>query len=58
VSDDGGSTALPDDFNVKTFRSQQLSDSLRAGLHVRLVEGVQRDARDPGERLEILAQSW
>jgi len=56
VSDDGGSATLPDDLDLKTFGSQQLGDGLRAGLHVCLVEGRERDTGDPGERFEVLAQ--
>ena len=55
VSDDGGSATLPDDLHVETFGSQQLGNSLRAGLHVCLVEGAQGDTGDPGERLEVTA---
>ena len=49
----------PPSLTISTSRPsarKQLGDSLRAGLHVCLVEGRERDAGDPGERFEVLAQ--
>ena len=57
VSDDGGPAAFSDDLHVEAFGAKQAGDCLRARLHVCLVEGCQRDAGDPRERFEVLAQS-
>ncbi len=53
VPDDGGPAALPDDLDVEALRPQQLGDRLGAGRDVGLVEGVEGDARDTGQRLEV-----
>ena len=53
VPDHGRATALAHDLDVEPLGAQQRGGRLGAGLDVRLVEGVEADARDAGERLEV-----
>ena len=58
VPDHGGPSALAHDLDLEPLGAQQLGGGRRAGLDVGLVERVQRDARDPGQRLEVGAHGW
>ena len=57
VPDDRGAAALAHDLDVEPLGAQQGGGRLGAGLDVRLVEGVEADAGDPGERLEVGAEA-
>ena len=56
VPDDGRGAALADDLDLEALGAQQLGGRLGRRLDVGLVEGGQRDARDPGQGLEVGAQ--
>src|SRR5699024_11288132 len=47
------SSPFAHDLDVEALRAQQLCGALGGGLHIGLVEGVEADARDPGEVLEV-----
>ncbi len=56
MPDDGGAAPLAHDLDVEALGPQQGGRGLGARLDVGLVEGVEADAGDAGERLEVGAQ--
>ena len=57
VADDRRAATLADDLDVEPLGSQELRGRLGARLDVGLVEGVEGDARDAGEGLEVGSDS-
>ena len=52
-ADDGGPPALADDLDLEALGAQERGGGLGARLDVRLVEGVEADAGDAGQGLEV-----
>ena len=53
VPDDGRPATLADDLDLEPLGAEQLGSGLRRPVDLGLVEGVEGDARDPGERLQV-----